>query len=82
MRRRTHPIALLIWIVMAVVLINDLHSISWSEIGKIAMESGADYPVTFLSMLVAQLRNAAVTAAMLTGLGAMVALLDRSRAKG
>jgi hypothetical protein len=81
MRRRTNPIALIIWIVMAVVLINDLHSIPWREIGKIGVESGADYPLTFLGMLVAQMRNAAVTAAMLVGLGAMVDLLDRNRAK-
>jgi hypothetical protein len=81
MRRRTHPIALIIWIVMGVVLINDLHSVSWSEIGKIGVESGAEYPVTFISMLVAELRNAAVTAAMLAGLGAMVDLLAKNRAK-
>jgi hypothetical protein len=81
MRRRTHPVALVIWIVMAVVLINDLRSVPWSEIGKIGVESGADYPLTFLGMLVAELRNAAVTAAMLVGLGAMVDLLAKSRAK-
>ena len=66
---------------MAVVLINDLHSISWSEIAKIGVESGADYPLMFLGMLGAELRNAAVTAAMLLGLGAMVDLLAKNLAK-
>jgi hypothetical protein len=75
-----HPIARLIFIVAAVVLIGDLSTVPWSEVGRIGVESGTDYPLTFLGMLFAQMRNAVVTATMLIGLGAMVDLLHKNRA--
>ena len=81
MRKRTHPIAQLIFIVAAIVLIGDLSTVPWREVGRIGVESGADYPLAFVGMLFAQMRNAAVTATMLMGLGAMVDLLDKYRAK-
>ena len=80
MRKRTHPIAQLIFIVAVVVLIGDLSTVPWSVVGKIGVESGADYPLAYLGMLFAQMRNAVVTATMLVGLGAMVDILAKNRA--
>ena len=80
MRKRRHPIAQLIFIVAVMVLIGDLSTVPWSVVGKIGAESGADYPLAFLGMLFAQMRNAVVTATMLVGLGAMVDILSKSRA--
>lgn len=80
MRTRTHPIARLIFIVAIVVLIGDLSTVPWSEIGRIGADSAGDYPLAFLGMLFAQMRNAVVMAAILIGLGTIVDLLHKNRA--
>jgi hypothetical protein len=81
MRRRTHPIAQLIFVIAAVVFVGDLSTIQWGTIGGIATESGAEYPLAFLGMLFAQTRNALVMVTILVGLGTIVDLLAKSLSK-
>ena len=81
MRRRTHPIAQLIFVIAAIVLMGDLSTIPWKTIGEIGAESGANYPLAFLGMFFAQTRNALVMVTILVGLGTIVDLLAKNLSK-